>query len=114
VHGNYTAAETKALSASITTTLGNFPLPPSQEPVRRSVALEAGFNYLCRQHTLAFNPEEQNSAIENTYLVGPEAGCSDEGTALLNEAVLYLTNHLINEPAFDQLRTKEQLGYIVR
>lgn len=30
-----------------------------------------------------------------------------------DEAMLELLSHLISEPAFDQLRTKEQLGYIV-
>ena len=30
-----------------------------------------------------------------------------------DEAMLELLAHLISEPAFDQLRTKEQLGYIV-
>ena len=32
---------------------------------------------------------------------------------IVNEASLELLVHMISEPAFDQLRTKEQLGYIV-
>ena len=32
---------------------------------------------------------------------------------LLHKAQLVLLVHMLQEPAFDQLRTKEQLGYIV-
>lgn len=32
---------------------------------------------------------------------------------LENNALINLFNHLANEPCFDQLRTKEQLGYAV-
>jgi secreted Zn-dependent insulinase-like peptidase len=32
---------------------------------------------------------------------------------LRSEAILELTAHILSEPAFDQLRTHEQLGYIV-
>lgn len=32
---------------------------------------------------------------------------------LQNNALLDLFSHLVDEPCFDQLRTKEQLGYIV-
>jgi insulysin len=32
---------------------------------------------------------------------------------LENNALLELLSHLVDEPCFDQLRTKEQLGYIV-
>ena len=32
---------------------------------------------------------------------------------ICREAVLELLVHLISEPAFDKLRTQEQLGYIV-
>jgi insulysin len=33
--------------------------------------------------------------------------------SLENEALLELFCHLVKEPCFDQLRTKEQLGYVV-
>jgi len=47
------------------------------------------------------------------------AGAAADGEAaafagrICDEALLELLAHLISEPAFDQLRTKEQLGYIV-
>ena len=51
------------------------------------------------------NDKDKNSCISNTYLYKVD-NCKDF-------AVLKLFTHLINAPCFDQLRTKEQLGYIV-
>lgn len=66
-----------------------------------------------RQHSQYFNPEEINSAIENIYIFGVEVGPSADEMGLTAEATLQLISHLLSEPCFDQLRTKEQLGYIV-
>ena len=45
------------------------------------------------------------SSVELYFQVGLQA--------TLNNAILELFCQIINEPAFDTLRTKEQLGYIV-
>lgn len=112
VHGNYSAAEARTLYDSVLAKLQAAPLPSAQACVRRTVHLAPGSCHVYRQHASFFNADEANSAIENSYLVGFEAGCSDDASALLLEALLALTVHLLSEPAFDQLRTKEQLGYI--
>jgi insulysin len=62
------------------------------------------------------NPKEPNSAVEVIYQGGDLEGYSmgqTENTKIATEGLLELLAHLISEPAFDQLRTKEQLGYIV-
>ena len=118
IHGNYTQEDSLLLIKSIVTKLDCAPLPLSQEPIRRQVLLERGVNYLHRLDCKEFNPEELNSAIESHYLIGNEMGCSDineekEKAYFHLEALLHLTAHLVSEPCFDILRSKEQLGYIV-
>ena len=51
------------------------------------------------------NEEDKNSCISATYLYKMDS--------VKDFAALKLFSHLINAPCFDQLRTKEQLGYIV-
>jgi len=83
----------------------------------RVVSLQAGLQYTYRQHCLRFNRNEENSAIENIYIVNDYAGYSTSSSLIQSqihsEALTELVAHLLSEPAFDQLRTKEQLGYIV-
>ena len=111
--GNYSVMDAKRLNATVIATIGSSPLPPSQEPVRRTVILNNGIQYIFRQHSQFFNADEVNSAIENVYIFGEEVGPSADNTDLRSEAMLHLISHLLSEPCFDQLRTKEQLGYIV-
>jgi secreted Zn-dependent insulinase-like peptidase len=83
------------------------------------------------------NAKEPNSAVEVILFVGNREGrsadldtpvsaplstsatsddnksSSKHNNKIANESILELLVHLISEPAFDQLRTKEQLGYIV-
>lgn len=117
IHGNATEAEAKLLSASITESLCFLPLSSSQEPTRRVVCLPEGKEYVYRQHSKTMNPKEPNSAVEVFLLVGDLAGRSididTDSSAVCANGLLELLAHLISEPAFDQLRTKEQLGYIV-
>ena len=134
VIGNITPFGARDLSMSVVTALGCKKLPECLVPVRRSVNLQEGKEYIYRQFARDNNPSEVNSAIENLYFVGPECGRSSgdvavetvgdltpiehardisEWSELALESTLAFVAHLINEPAFDQLRTKEQLGYIV-
>ncbi|KAK4707469.1 hypothetical protein R3W88_032961 [Solanum pinnatisectum] len=55
------------------------------------------------------NKLETNSVVELYFQIEPE-----EGTALIKlKAVIDLFDELVEEPLFNQLRTKEQLGYVV-
>jgi secreted Zn-dependent insulinase-like peptidase len=53
-----------------------------------------------------YNPNNLNSSIEYLIQVGPEF---DQ----YSRSNLLILCQLAREPAFDQLRTKEQLGYVV-
>jgi secreted Zn-dependent insulinase-like peptidase len=65
-----------------------------------------------RQAT-AQNKEEESSAIEYYFQLGPDTMTDEDGVqpALRELGLLDLMSQLISEPAFDVLRTKEQLGY---
>eukprot|EP01034_Spumella_vulgaris_P021908 gene21909-27985_t len=124
VYGNATKEEAVALSTSVLDILKFDSLPSSQEHLRRSVQLAPGTEYVLRGHSKDNNPNEVNSGIENIYLVDRVGGLGasftegvdridDLSHPIVMEAMLELVTHIISEPAFDQLRTKEQLGYIV-
>lgn len=55
------------------------------------------------------NKLETNSVIELYFQIGPEIG-SD---LIKQKALIDLFDEIIEEPLFNQLRTKEQLGYVV-
>ena len=77
--------------------------------MRRVVRLEAGVEYVYRQHSRSFNPSEVNSAVENVYIVSESEGCSSAGglgtvdedpdrdgaKRIANEALLELMAHLV-------------------
>lgn len=104
VFGNVDAAQATELSASVRLALGAVrPLPPSEVPSHRVVMLEPGVELVYRaQHP---NPDEPNSCCVSTYLLGPV-----EGGASGRSCRLALLIDLMSQPAFNQLRTKEQLG----
>jgi secreted Zn-dependent insulinase-like peptidase len=139
VHGNISPTAAKALAASITEELNCSTLSSELLPVRRAVCIEENVEYVYRMHCKQYNPKEKNSAVENTYFVCDVVGadCTDmvveptnTGTdtplachihssdvsswsGLAINATLELLTHILSEPFFDQLRTKEQLGYLV-
>lgn len=57
---------------------------------------------------LAFNSEEENNAVELILQAGCDASLKYKGVAILE-----LIGYLAYNSAYTQLRTKEQLGYIV-
>ena len=108
-------------------------MPNSQQVCRRVVDLQPGQQYTYRSSAVLFNPEEPNSCCSSSYY-WPAASCGDGGRhgdvngshgamsgssaavsdgLVRTEAMLELLVQILAEPAFDQLRTKEQLGYIV-
>ncbi len=68
----------------------------------RSYELPRGDNYL---RVAAFNKSETNNIIVNRYDMGP--------AALEDIILMGILESAIDEPLYDQLRTKEQLGYLV-
>jgi len=51
------------------------------------------------------NPKEPNTTVEMYFQIGPDS--------LRDRVLLDLLGQMMNEPLFDQLRTKEQFGYNV-
>jgi insulysin len=72
---------------------------------------ESGVEFEMRR--LVTNPKDVNSAAEVLLQIG-QLGNRAAGAAVLRERMLLeLFSHIAKEPLFNQLRTKEQLGYMV-
>lgn len=91
------------LASKLAKDLGALPLASSRIPERRVVRLDEGKTYILERK--AYNPENINSAIYQYYQIGLEE--------LHLSANLEVLAQICQEPAFDALRTREQLGYIV-
>lgn len=105
IHGNMLQESAVTLAAMIqeklTTSCGTRPLLPSQLTRQREYQLRDG----CSLVYLAENSVHRSSSVE-TYFQ-----CGLQGTH--QNMLLELLCQIFAEPAFDELRTKEQLGYIV-
>ncbi|KAF7268841.1 hypothetical protein GWI33_018185 [Rhynchophorus ferrugineus] len=105
IHGN--ANKERALQMvqivenALTNSLSMSPLLPRQLLLNRELKLEDGCHYLYEKH----NGVHKSSCIEVYYQCGLQ---SKE-----NNIKLELFCQLIQEPCFNVLRTKEQLGYII-
>jgi secreted Zn-dependent insulinase-like peptidase len=62
-----------------------------------------------RHSQVSRNGEDPNSAMEYVFQIGP----TSVGPLATQAALFRLALHLLAEPFFDSLRTKQQLGYIV-
>jgi len=104
VCGNYTEDEAVAFAKSVQEAFQLAPLLPSQQPTQRCVRLDPSLVYVRQRPNR--NGDESNSCALNTYEIGratPHA-----------EAHLTLLAHILADAVFDQLRTKEALGYIAQ
>ena len=104
VHGNMCKKEALQLTGMVESVLQPRVLPQSQWPILRSLVLPEGSNYIYEK-TLK-DPENVNHCIEYWLYTGNRA----DG---LVRAKTLLIEQMIHEPAFNRLRTKEQLGYVV-
>lgn len=103
-HGNLYRKDALKFTDLVESTLESRRLPPSQRPVRRSLVLPEGSNYVYERALK--DPANFNHCIEYMLAAG-----SNQDRAL--RARLLLTAQMTDEPAFDQLHTKEQLSYVV-
>lgn len=104
VHGNLYREDALAVTDLVESKLRSRILPESQWPIVRSLILPPCSNFVYKK-TLK-DPENVNHCIDTWFSVG------DQGDRTVRVKTL-LFDQLIHEPAFDQLRTKEQLGYVV-
>ena len=104
VHGNLHKKEALKLTDMIETILNPRPLPKEEWPIMRSLILSPGANFVYKK--ILKDPANVNHCIEYYLHIG------DKGDRLVR-AKTQLLDQILHEPAFDQLRTKEQLGYVV-
>lgn len=100
--GNLAEEEVKSYQEYICRHFNQSPLQKKQFPKNRTLKLPLG-RTMCRHY--GFNKKDPNSAIKNYYQVGPNNNRIFTTAKLLD--------HIMSEPIFDILRTKEQLGYTV-
>lgn len=92
------------LTNLVESTLKPRSLPQVQWPVFRALIFPPGANF--DYHKTLQDPANVNHCIEYLLHVG------DKADRVLRAKSLLL-DQITHEPAFDQLRTKEQLGYVV-
>jgi insulysin len=103
-HGNIYKEDALKMTNVIESIIRCRPLPQSQWRVRRNILLPAGSNFVYEK-TLK-DPENVNNCIEYYLFLG-----AITDTVLRSNLLLFA--QMTEEPAFDQLRSKEQLGYVV-
>ncbi|KZT69510.1 LuxS/MPP-like metallohydrolase [Daedalea quercina L-15889] len=104
VTGNLHPERAIALISAAESSLQSRPCLPSEKFEDRALIIPPGANIIFRKRHA--NAQEQNSSLSYFCQFGEFA----------NDAlrpILSLLVHIIHEPAFDQLRTQEQLGYVV-
>ncbi|KAH7111606.1 Metalloenzyme, LuxS/M16 peptidase-like protein [Dactylonectria macrodidyma] len=104
VHGNMYREDALKVTAMVESVLKPRTLPQAQWPILRSLILPPGSNYV--YHKTLKDPANVNHCIETWFHAG---GRSDR----VVRAMTRLIHQMIKERAYDQLRTKEQLGYAV-
>lgn len=104
VHGNLYKEDALRLTQLVESSLKSHPLPSSQWPVQRSLVLPEGGKFIYSRALK--DPANVNHGIESFLFVGLRSD-------MALRAKLLLVAQITEEPAFDQLRTKEQLGYVV-
>lgn len=103
-HGNIYKEDALKLTSMVEKILKPRALPKDQLTILRSLVFPPGSNFLYTK-TLR-DPANVNHCLEYYLHVG------DKGDRKIR-AQTQLLDQILHEPAFDQLRTKEQLGYIV-
>ncbi|KAJ0418238.1 Metalloenzyme, LuxS/M16 peptidase-like protein [Aspergillus carlsbadensis] len=103
-HGNLYKEDALRMTDSVESILKSRPLPQSQWHVRRNMIIPPGSNYVYERALK--DPANVNHCIEYYLFIGD---ITDE----VLRSKLLLFAQMTDEPAFDQLRSKEQLGYVV-
>ncbi|AQL06823.1 Nardilysin-like [Zea mays] len=106
-HGNLSEDETINISKIFLNTLSAQTLPEEARHEERVICIPNGANLV--RSVRVKNDLEENSVVEVYFPIEQDVG--KEATRL--RAITDLFSNIIEEPCFDQLRTKEQLGYTV-
>lgn len=103
-HGNLYKEEALKITDLIEKTIKPKTLPPSQWPIHRSLILPTGSNFIYERQLK--DPANINHCIEYTLYLGNRM---DPVLRAKQQLIAQMTD----EPVFNQLRTIEQLGYVV-
>ncbi|KAH9716771.1 nardilysin-like [Citrus sinensis] len=106
-HGNLSQEEAIHISNIFKSIFSVQPLPIEMRHQERVICLPSGANLV--RNVSVKNKCETNSVIELYFQIEQEKGM--ELTRL--KALIDLFDEILEEPFFNQLRTKEQLGYVV-
>ncbi|KDP45687.1 hypothetical protein JCGZ_17294 [Jatropha curcas] len=106
-HGNLLEEEAINISNIFKSTFLVQPLPVNMRHEEHVLCLPAGSN-LARDVKVK-NKSETNSVVELYFQIEPET----ESKSIKLKALIDLFDEIVEEPLFNQLRTKEQLGYVV-
>lgn len=106
-HGNLSEEEAMNISKIFQNTLSAQTLPEEARHGERVFCIPHGANFV--RSVRVKNDLEENSVVEVYFPIKQDVG--KEATRL--RAITDLFSNIIEEPCFDQLRTKEQLGYTV-
>ncbi|KAJ6763705.1 putative proteinRDILYSIN [Salix purpurea] len=106
-HGNLLEEEAINLSNIIRNNLSIQPLPVNMRHEEHVICLPCSAN-LVRDVNVK-NKSETNSVVELYFQIEPEVGLD----SIKLKALADLFDEIVEEPLFNQLRTKEQLGYVV-
>jgi secreted Zn-dependent insulinase-like peptidase len=97
-------------------------LSDRKKPIVRITALENKTEYIQRLHCRDYDPDQPNSAVENAYFLNDmsvfpdtlvNVDAIDVSDAIIADTMVTFLAHIMHEAAFNQLRTIEQLGYVV-
>ncbi|XP_056165703.1 nardilysin-like isoform X2 [Syzygium oleosum] len=106
-HGNLLEDEAIVLSEAFRVNLHVQALPVEMRHGEHIVSLPSGANLV--RDIRVKNTSETNSVVELYFQIEPEVG--KESIKL--KALMDLFDEIVEEPLFNQLRTQEQLGYVV-
>jgi insulysin len=104
VHGNFYKEDILRLADLEKSTLLPRALPQAEWPISRSLVFSLGDDFVYRRGLK--DPKNANHCVEYFLYIGDRANRQLRAKALLFD-------QMTQEAAFDQLRTKENLGYIV-
>ncbi|XP_016985486.1 nardilysin [Drosophila rhopaloa] len=102
IQGNYTEESAHNVLNSVLSRLNCQAIKEQRYVQDRTIQLPLGTNVI---RCYALNEQDTNTVITNFYQIGPNS--------VRVESILDLMMMFVDEPLFDQLRTKEQLGYHV-
>ena len=101
IHGNFTAEQAVATTRKLQKTLKLKPIPKDQKPFEKEILTMEPGETLLRTHKLEVN----NSALWREYSIAQDTP--------ENRAAMLVIDNFVSQPFYNEMRTKQQLGYIV-